>query len=251
MRTDQLSDVVAPPAWGNSSSIVTAPPTPVEDETELRSEKKKEKKRRKKEEKRRRELLERFSLPTSPTPPGGMPAQNETGVAAMAAPTMQAEGKSPKRIVAWARNTTQALNSRLVIVAQRANLLIGINALMITVAVISIYRTIDLGQLWWAFIPLALTNALSLVFALMSARLSPEVSPLEELCSMPQEHYQAELTSLVNDKERVSTVLANEVYRLGGELTRREKNVGTALNVLLGGLPLSALMFGVCFAFLK
>ena len=50
---------------------------------------------------------------------------------------------------------------------------------------------------------------------------------------------------------RVSTVLANEVYRLGGELTRREKNVGTALNVLLGGLPLSALMFGVCFAFLK
>ena len=251
MRTDQPTEAEAPPAWGSSSGIVTAPPAPVEDENETRSEKKKEKKRRKKEEKRRRELLERFSLPTNPTPPGGTPAQSETEVAALSAQPMLAEGKSKKRIVAWSRNTTQALNARLVIVAQRANLLIGVNALMLTVAVISIYRTIDLGQLWWAFIPLTLTNALSLGFALVSARLSREMSPLEELCSMPQEAYQSELTALVNNKERVSTVLAYEVYQLGGELTRREKNVGTALNVLLGGLPLSALMFAVCFAFLK
>ncbi len=250
MRTDH-PDTEAPTMWGSTSGIATAPATPLEDKDEARSEKKKEKKRRKKEEKRRKELLERFSLPTNPTPPAGGAAQNETPEHPLTAEPMNNEGKSGKRVEAWSRTTARALTAKQLIIAQRANVLIGVNALMLSVAAFSVYRTVDLGELWWAFIPLGLTNLLSLVFALISARVSREITPLDELCSMPQETYQGALMALVNDKERVSTVLANEIYQLGGELTRREKHLGTALNVLLGGLPLSAMMFGVCFAFLK
>lgn len=235
-----------PTVWG--SGIATAEAVPVEDEDETRTTKKKEKKRRKKEEKHRRELVERFSLPTTPSPP---PATSPAALAALPIGAEPNRGRAGSRIEAWSLTAARSLHAKQLIISQRANLLIGVNAFMLSVAAVALYRVAGAGQLWWAFMPVGLTNILSLLFALLSARVRPEMTPLEELCAMPQEDYQGALLALVNDQERVQTVLANEIYQLGTELTWREKHLGTAVNVLLGGLPLSAVIFGLCAGFLK
>jgi len=236
------------PAW-QSAGIAIAESVPVEDEEVVRSEKKKEKKLRKKEVKRRRELLERFSLPTVPTPPGNkVPTPGSAESALPTAPPETPAAPSSRRAASWLRRASRGIAASEMVVAHKASVLIAVNCMMLSLSAFSVHRSIDQGRMWWAFLPLALTNVLSLIFALRSAQVSDERSTLTELTLMPQEDYQSALVSLVNDKERVVRTTAHETYVLRGDLTRRQSHLRTAINVLTGGVPISVLMFAFCFA---
>ena len=85
------------------------------------------------------------------------------------------------------------------------------------------------------------------MFSILSARVDQSTT-LDELCSMPEEDYEPALSAIIQDKEHLAGSLRRDLHRLGSDLHRRQLHLRTAYNVLLGGIPISTLMFGVCIA---
>ena len=200
--------------------------------------KKKLKKLKKKEAKRQRALLERF--PPNPVHlDGTQPEQLE-----LAARDLRVSANH--LIQDWLRPELRNLESNQLVAAQKSSAMIAINCLMLTISALAVLRVTDV-RLWWAVVPLALTNLLSLVFAIRSAQIQPRTT-FDELCAMPEEDYEPALTSILQDKKHLNSSMRRDLRLLGADLNRRQQYLGTAYNVLLGGLPLSSLMFGVCLA---
>lgn len=209
----------------NADQPEAPPVSPVVDEP---IDEKKEKKRKKKEEKRRRALIERFSQPVVAT---------------------VAEAVPDDRMASFLEPSLRALQAQLALLAQRAGGLIAANAFILSVAFFSMYSALAASQPWWALAPLALTGTLSTCFALLGARGASGAMSLVELCAQPDEVYQASLRDLAAHPEKRVATLTFEVHAMGLEIHRRSAHLRTAINVLLGGLPMSVAALTLCFIF--
>lgn len=209
------------------------------EQSEEPKDKKKNKKQKKKEEKKRREFLERF--------PAAPPQFDATHPAQLAPQALALPMSSSRSLQGWLRPASRNLNNSQIVAAQKSSALIAINCLMLSIAALSVYRELGAGRLWLALIPLALTNGLSLAFAILSAQVQQNTT-LDELCSLPEEEYEPALTAIIQNKEHLYLSLRRDVRALGTDLGHRQKHLRTAYNVLLGGIPLSIFVFGVCVA---
>ena len=136
---------------------------------------KKEVKKLKKAKKKERELLERFppvtpfSGATEPEPAADVPTPEAQAVP-IARPAREQKPTADRHLQDWLRPASRHLYNRHLVTAHEASALIAINCLMLSVAALATFRAPDVGHLWLAFIPLALTNVLSLLFAVLCAR---------------------------------------------------------------------------------
>ncbi len=202
-------------------------------------EKPKSRKKLKKEAKRRQAWLERF--PPSPISLDATKAVEVDEAAVGLAPI------SPRRLREWYGIAARTLDQMQIIAAQKSNTLITANALMLAAAGLCVSR-VEVGSIvGWALVPLALTNVLSLGFAIASAQVR-QTTTLDELWQMPDDAYEHALMQIVGDKQHLLGSLRRDLHRAGANLTARQKLLHTAYNVLLGGVPLAALMFVLCIA---
>ena len=192
-----------------------------------------------KAQRKERALLERF-------PPAAPRFDAAEGLALDRA-TRDLEAGVDRHLEDWLRPMSQNLNHARLVAAQGASALIAINCLMLPLAALAVLRGPDAGRLWWALVPLCLTNLSSLLFASLAA-LASSVTMLDELCALPEEQYQQAVTSITQDKAHLHRCLRRELYLVGGALERQARYLRTAHRVLLGGIPLSILMLGASLA---
>ncbi len=196
------------------------------------SESKKERKKRKKKEKHEHRL-----------------EAAQPGIDAAAEPAPEPQQAPPQmRLQTWLKAVSQGLESDRVVTAQKSNFLIAINCLMLSIAAHSIYRDFEFSPLQWALLPLALTNVLSLAFAVFAAQFRLQPTALEELWAMPSDEYEPAVAARLQDKQRVYADLNTDLRVLGADLSKRHRHLRTGYNVLLGGVALSTCLFVVCIA---
>jgi|GEM_PF-3205952 len=153
------------------------------------------------------------------------------------------------RIQAWLRSATKALDAQRAMTSQKSSFLVAINCVMLAIASHGLYSgPLEVGPLKWALIPLALTNVLSLGFAILSAQLSRTGTTLNQLWSVPADQFDANIAALLQHKQRAYASLSSDLHLEGVELSHRQAYLRTSYNVLLGGVTMSALLFAVCLA---
>lgn len=206
---------------------------------------KKERKAKKKLEKqqRREELL--ATLQAQQRRPDLPPVASSEVVA----PLGGAPAKVPRGVQKLISPVARTLASDRTLTATKASFLIAINCLMLSVTAHSLYSNPGTGSLWLALIPLALTNILSLAFAVWSAQVREEPTALDQVLALPGDQYEPALAHLLESREQVFHTLGNELHLHGAELVKSRRHLRTAYNVLLGGVALTAVTFALCFAF--
>ncbi len=158
---------------------------------------------------------------------------------------------SPLKIRAqkWLQPMARGLDAERMLLATKSSFLIGINGLMLAVTAHALYGTAELGVRAAALLPLALTNLLSLVFALASAQVREATGTLDTLWAKADAEYEPALAEVLQSKDRIAEAFAQELHVHGAVLERARRWLRTAYHVLLGGAVLSALTFAVCFVF--
>lgn len=198
--------------------------------------KKKGKKKRKAEQRARQLEAQRVTIPPTPPAPGSAaPAPLEA--------EPQPTAMLPK-LQKWLQPLAAGLDADRAVTATRSSFMIAINCVMLALTAHALYRDPGPGSLWAALIPLALTNLLSLLFAVLSAQAQEKPTGLDELWTKSDGEYEAAL----QNKERIFATLTQELHLHGAALARGRKHLRTAYNVLLGGVVLSAVTFGLCLA---
>ena len=222
-------------------------PAPEEEESK-KDKKKKKKKKKKAEERERRELLEQMDaehprLDGTPLAPTPEKVKEE-------AKAIAEDPKAHKslQLQSWLKPVSRTLENHRVLAAHKSSFLIAINCLMLSIAAHSLYRGIEAGPLQWALLPLALTNVLSLTFAILSAQVRTTVTALDELWLAPNDDYAPAVAALLQDKQKVYETLSSDLHLMGADLTHRQNHLRTAYNVLLGGVAASTCLFAVCVA---
>ncbi len=156
---------------------------------------------------------------------------------------------SPMKVQVWLMEASKSLDLQRMLTAQKSSFLIGINCIMLSIASHGLYSgPPEVGPLKWALIPLALTNVLSLTFAILSAQLGQPGTTLNQLFSVPSDQFDSGVAALLADKARAYASLSNDLHLDGVELSNRQRHLRTAYSVLLGGVAASALLFAVCLA---
>jgi hypothetical protein len=148
----------------------------------------------------------------------------------------------------WLVPVSRTMDNHRILTANKSSFMIAINCLMLAIAAHTIVRAGGAGTLWWVLIPMALTNVLSLTFAILSSQIREKPTALDELWAMPPDEYEPALTAMLQNKERVYGTLTNELHLHGTALGHARKHLRTAYNVLLGGIVLSGCTFVLCLA---
>ncbi|MCA9737766.1 MAG: phosphohydrolase, partial [Gemmatimonadetes bacterium] len=141
----------------------------------------------------------------------------------------------------------------------KANIMISINGIMISVVIASISPKIDSNP--WLLVPtgvLLLGCAISMVYAILAAR--PRVThrrvSLEDVESnrsnilffgnfvgMPEEEFVSGLRSLLENTDRLYTNMMRDIYGLGQVLQRKYTLLRTSYTAFMVALILSVLLF--------
>ncbi len=209
----------------------------LEAEAESRKERKKKKKKQKKAQQHaRQELLARMNA-EHPRLDGVQSAELGKTAVDPAQPAL--------RIQAWLRQVSASLDTQRILTAHKSSYLIAINCVMLSIAAHSIYRGLAAGPLQWVLIPLALTNVLSLTFAILSAQVKQHTSAIDQLWAMPADDYEPAVTSMLQNRKRAYETLSSDLHELGAELSQRQKHLRSAYRVLLGGVAASACLFAL------
>lgn len=179
--------------------------TLLHDVEESKKEKKKKKKLRQAEE---RAWLEARASLTSPPP--------------LPRATRQAD---PSALKEW----LHALGSDRVVAATKSSVMIAANGVMLAIAAHALYGDLAFGPI----VPLALTNLLSLVFSIASAR------------AVREGDFEQPPEPLRQSREELFAALSHELHLRAEALAKSRARLRTAYTVLLGGVVLAALTFVV------
>ena len=206
-----------------------------------KEQKKRKKQQRKAEERERRLALERADA--------AHPRLDQT-------PLKEAEKAGPEdpklapglRLEDWLGPVSNRLEAQRSLTAHQASFVVGINCLMLSIAAHAIYSGLDGSQLRWAMIPLALTNVLSLTFAILSAQVRQQATTLDALWALPADGYEQGVAALLLDKHRAWASLSDDLHLLGADLASSRNHLRTAYSVLLGGVAVSAAVFAISVA---
>jgi hypothetical protein len=151
-----------------------------------------------------------------------------------------------RRVEEWLPPVARGLDSDRVLMATKSSFMIAINCLMLSVTAHTLYTQADENRLWVALIPLALTNVLSLLFAIASAQVRERQTALGALWELPDEKFEPALEQMLVSRGRIYGALAGDLHLHGAALARSHRLLRTAYHVLLGGVVLSAATFALC-----
>ena len=141
----------------------------------------------------------------------------------------------------------------------KANIMISINGIIISVVIASVSPKIDANP--WLLVPttvLLVGCVISLVYAILSARprVTSHVVTLDDVKSnranvlffgnfvnMEESDYLEGMTALIEDSDRLYTNMMRDIYSLGGVLKRKYKLLRTAYTMFMISLVVSVLLF--------
>lgn len=172
---------------------------------------------------------------------------------------------TPERgIETWFRLASRNLYTRRQLLDTKANMLVTLNALVLSVVLGTNYR--DLGgdpYLIISLVPLVVACLLSLTFAILASKphirrgvfswadLSAHrvsLMTFEDFYAMSGKEYEEGLDQIMADRELLYGSLKRDIYCHGIDLGHRYKNIQRAYGILLVGIGLSTVVFGVCHA---
>ncbi len=176
----------------------------------------------------------------------------------------KAEAFPARGIETWFRLASRNLYTRRQIVDTKANILITINAVILSVVLGTVYRELgDVPHFAYAIIPLVLANLFSIAFAILAnkPRLRRGVfseQDLRERCvslmsfddfyAMPADEYEQALDLIMEDRDLLYGTIKRDIYSLGVDLSGRYKHIQRAYGVFLFGIVFATVMFGLCHA---
>jgi hypothetical protein len=149
----------------------------------------------------------------------------------------------------WLQPMARSLDHERLLLATKSSFLIAINGLMLAVSAHALYGTTELGPRAASLIPLALTNLLSLVFAIASAQVREADGALDTLWAKADGDYEPALADVLQSKERIAEAFAQELHVHGAVLDRARRWLRTGYHVLAGGAVLSGLTLAIALAF--
>jgi hypothetical protein len=169
----------------------------------------------------------------------------------------------PERgIETWFRLASKNIYTRRQIVDTKSNILITINAIILSVVLGSLYpRLDDDPHLLWGVIPMVLANVISIAYAIVATRpkmatgkftkqdVESKTSALmtfDDFYKMPLEDYEHAIEELMQNGTFLYRTITRDIHRLGVDLSKRYRNIQIAYNVFLIGLIVSVLAFGLC-----
>jgi len=141
----------------------------------------------------------------------------------------------------------------------KANIMISINGIIISVVIASVSPKIDSNP--WLLVPTAVLLvgcAVSLIYAVLSARprVTSKLVTLEDVRSnranilffgnfvnMRESDYLEGMMSLFDDTDRLYTNMMRDIYSLGTVLKRKYKLLRTAYNMFMVALVVSVILF--------
>lgn len=174
---------------------------------------------------------------------------------------------SPERgIETWFRTASGNLYTRRQIVDTKSNIMITMNAIIISVMLGNVYPQLnDNPHLIWAITPMILTNVLSIAYAIFATRpvlangiftkeeveaKTARLTTFDDFYQVPLPDYEWAVGEMLQDREFLYNTLIRDMYRLGADLAVRYKNIRLSYQIFLTGLILSLLSFGSCYLIL-
>ena len=171
----------------------------------------------------------------------------------------------PERgIETWFRLTSRNLYTRRQIVDSKANILVTVNALILSVVLGTQYQDLSSDpHLAYAIVPLVVANLISIAFAILASKprlrrgvfseqelLEHRVSLMtfDDFYAMPADEYDKALDRVMQDRGLLYGTIKRDIYGLGVDLSRRYKHIQRAYGIFLFGIVLGTVMFGVCHA---
>tara|TARA_R110001599_G_scaffold68366_3_gene192574 strand:+ start:1276 stop:1875 length:600 start_codon:yes stop_codon:yes gene_type:complete len=172
------------------------------------------------------------------------------------------EGYPDRGIETWFKLASKNLYTRRQIVDTKSNILITINAIILSVVLGSLYPKLDDDpHLLWGIIPMVLTNVISIAYATVATRpkmstgvftkqdIESKTSALmtfDDFYKMSLEDYEHAIGELMQNGTFLYRTITRDIHRLGVDLSKRYKNIQIAYNVFLTGLIISVIVFGLC-----
>ncbi len=187
---------------------------------------------------------------------------DETKLKSLKKKLTKVEGYPERGIETWFRLASKNLYTRRQIVDTKSNILITINAIILSVVLGSLYpRLDDDPHLLWGIIPMVLANLISITYAIIATRpkmatgaftkqdVESKTSALmtfDDFYKMPLKDYEHAVEELMQNGSFLYRTITRDIHRLGIDLSIRYRNIQIAYNVFLTGLIISVLAFGVC-----
>lgn len=223
-----------------------------EEEKLKKKEKKKEKERQKKLQKMEDErLMDALEV-------------DEIKLKALKKKLAKVEGYPERGVETWYRLASRNLYTRRQIVDTKSNILITVNAIMISAIMGSFYpRLNDDPHLIYGIVPIVLGNLISMIYAVLATR--PNVGPgefsdtavhqkkaslmtFDDYYKMPLEIYETALDEMMENGNFLYDTIKRDLHRLGVDLSVRYRSIRTAYNVFLVGLTIGLFAFSLCHA---
>ena len=176
------------------------------------------------------------------------------------------EGSPERGVETWFRTASGNLYTRRQIVDTKSNIMITMNAIIISVMLGSVYPQLnDNPNLIWAITPMILTNVLSIAYAIFATRpvlangiftkkeveaKTARLTTFDDFYQVPLPDYEWAVKEMLQDRDFLYDTLIRDMHRLGLDLAVRYKNIRLSYQIFLVGLILSLLSFGSCYLIL-
>lgn len=175
------------------------------------------------------------------------------------------QGSPERGIETWFRLASKNLYTRRQIVDTKSNILITVNAIIISVVLGSLYpRLSEDSHMIFAVVPLVMTNLASIAYAIFATRpkllakgqfVEEDINSkkaglmtFDDFFKVDEDTYQAAINRVMEDRGFLYQTITKDVYRLGIDLNDRYRFIRIAYNIFLIGIIVSAFMFGLCHA---
>ena len=191
---------------------------------------------------------------------------DEVKLKALQKKLQKVEGFPERGIETWYRLASKNLYTRRQIVDTKSNILITVNAIMISAMMGSFYpRLSDDPHLIYGILPIVLGNLISISFAILATRpiigtgefsdneinqQKASLMTFDDYYKMPLAKYELALDTMMKDGDFLYDTIKRDLYQLGVDLSHRYKNIRTAYNVFLIVLVIGIAAFGMCHAIL-
>ncbi len=172
------------------------------------------------------------------------------------------EGIPERGIETWYRLASKNLYTRRQIVDTKSNILITVNAIMLSAVLGSLYpRLAEDPHLIYGITPIVIGNLLSIAYAIFATR--PNVGEgsftegavygkkaslmtFDDYYKMPLATYELALDEMMQDKDFLYGTIKRDLHRLGVELSSRYQSIRIAYNIFLIGITLGVIAFFSC-----
>jgi len=171
----------------------------------------------------------------------------------------------PERgIETWYRLASKNLYTRRQIVDTKSNILITVNAIMISATLGSLYPLLSSDQhLIYGIVPLTVGNLISIAYAIIATRPNlgggvfseaevqkgnASLMTFDDYYKMPEEEYDKALDEMMQTRTFLYGTIKRDLHHLGVDLSHRYAYIRIAYNVFLIGLVISVIAFGGCHA---